>query len=401
MATNIETSDGARATSSSSSSGLLTNPVFRSIAIQATLIIGIVLFVWWLVDNTARNLAQANIASGFGFLSDRAGFDIGQTPIAYSNSSTYGHALIVGLVNTLIVAGAGIVFATIVGFIVGIGRLSQNFLVRLLSTIYVEIFRNIPPLLVILFWYFGVISALGSPRGISENPFGFYLTNRGLQTPSFAFEVLAWASFVVFAIGVVAAIVLARRNKALQLKTGDRKPMLWPILGLVVGLPLIAFIVTGLPATIEVPQPGTFNLQGGFQIKPEFVALFLALSLYTAAFIAEIVRAGIMSVSKGQTEASSALGLRRGMTLRLVIVPQAFRVIIPPLTSQYLNLIKNSSLGLAIGYPELFAIGTTVLNQSGQSIEIIVICMGIYLSISIAVSIFMNWFNAKMALAER
>ncbi|WP_199520155.1 amino acid ABC transporter permease [Fulvimarina endophytica] len=365
------------------------------------MIVGLVLFAWWLIDNTARNLAQANIASGFGFLTNRAGFDIGQTPIAYSNASTYGRALLVGLVNTLLVAGAGIVFATIVGFIIGIGRLSQNFLVRLLSTVYVEIFRNIPPLLVILFWYFGVISVLDGPRGVEENPFGFYLTNRGLQTPTLIFGALAWASLAAFAVGIVAAVWLAKRNKAHQSKTGVRKPILWSVLALVLGLPLAVFVLTGLPATVEVPTPSRFNLQGGFQIRPEFVALFLALSLYTAAFIAEIVRAGILSVSRGQTEAASALGLRRGKILRLVVVPQAFRVIIPPLTSQYLNLIKNSSLGLAIGYPELFAIGTTVLNQSGQSIEIIVISMGVYLTISIVVSLFMNWFNTKMALAER
>ncbi|MDY8107798.1 amino acid ABC transporter permease [Fulvimarina sp. 2208YS6-2-32] len=400
MAADIETHGSARA-HASSSSGILNNPLYRSIAIQAVLLIALGLFVWWLVLNTSRNLEQANIASGFDFLDNRAGFDIGQSAIPYTSSSTYGQALLVGLVNTLIVAGAGIVFATIVGFIVGVGRLSQNFLVRLLSTVYVEIFRNIPPLLVILFWYFGVLSVLGGPRGIAENPFGFYITNRGLQTPSPIFEALAWVSVAVFAAGIVAAILLARRNTRMQLKTGERKSILWPVLGLVIGLPILAFVVTGLPATIDVPVPSRFNLQGGFQIKPEFVALFLALSLYTAAFIAEIVRAGILSVSKGQTEAASALGLRRSMTLRLVVVPQAFRVIIPPLTSQYLNLIKNSSLGLAIGYPELFAIGTTVLNQSGQSIEIIVICMGIYLAISIAVSIFMNWFNSKMALAER
>ena len=383
------------------SSSLLNDPTFRSIAIQVSLILALVLFAWWLIDNTARNLAAANIASGFGFLWSRAGFDIAQTPIEYSSSETYGRAIFVGIVNTLIVAGTGIVFATIVGFIVGIGRLSQNFLIRLLSTVYVETFRNIPTLLVILFWYFGVLSVLGGPRGLEENAFGFYLTNRGLQTPLVLFDPLAWLTFAAFVIGVLAVLVLARQNKKRQLATGELRPLLWPALGLILGLPLITFLVTGIPATIDYPTPSRFNLQGGFQIRPEFIALFLALSIYTAAFIAEIVRAGILSVAKGQTEASSALGLRRGLTLRLVVVPQAFRVIIPPLTSQYLNLTKNSSLGLAIGYPELVAVGSTVLNQSGQSIEVVMIWMTVYLTISLTVSVFMNWFNAKMALVER
>ncbi|MAU96929.1 MAG: amino acid ABC transporter permease [Fulvimarina sp.] len=394
----VETEAAPRATSGSS---ILTNPTVRSIVIQVGLVVALVAFVWWIVSNTARNLADANIASGFGFLWSRAGFDIAITPIAYTANETYGQAILVGIANTLIVSAAGIALATILGFVVGIGRLSRNFLIRMLSTVYVETFRNIPPLLVILFWYFGVLSVLSGPRGVEPNAAGIYLTNRGLQVPSLIFSALAYASLAAFVVGIVATILIARRNRKLQLATGERKPLLWTALGLIVGLPVVVFLVTGLPATLEFPIANRFNLAGGFQIRPEFIALWLALSIYTGAFIAEIVRAGIMSVSKGQTEAASALGLTRGQSLRLVVVPQAFRVIIPPLTSQYLNLTKNSSLGLAVGYPELVAVGSTVLNQSGQSIEIVCIWMVVYLTISLSVSVFMNWFNSKMALVER
>ena len=379
----------------------LNNPTVRSIVIQVALVVGIALFTWWIVDNTARNLAAANIASGFGFLAERSGFDIAITPFTYSSNATYGDAILIGIANTLVVAISGIILATIVGFLVGIGRLSRNFLVRSISTVYVETFRNIPPLLVILFWYFGVLSVLSGPRGIDESPVGVYLTNRGLQIPAILFEPVAWATLAAFAVGTAATILYARRSKKYQMATGERRPVLWPAIGMIVGLPLLVFVATGIPATLEFPTATRFNLAGGIQIRPEFIALWLALSIYTAAFVAEIVRAGILSVSKGQTEAASALGLTRGKLLRLVVVPQAFRVIIPPLTSQYLNLTKNSSLGLAIGYPELVAVGSTVLNQSGQSIEVVVIWMTVYLGLSITVSLIMNWFNAKMALVER
>ena len=380
---------------------LINNPTVRSTAIQVLLIVALVAFGWWIVDNTATNLRNANIASGFGFLESRAGFDIAQVPIDYTSNSTYGRAILVGIVNTIIVSLSGIVMATIIGFLVGIGRLSHNFLIRGLSTVFVETFRNIPPLLVILFWYFGVLSVLGPPRNLEENPFGVYLTNRGLQVPSAVFGESAWLPLAAFAIGLVALFVMSRRNRARQMATGERRSLVGPALGLLVGLPLVVYFVTGDPITFDAPQATRFNLVGGWQIKPEFLALFLALSIYTAAFIAEIVRAGIMAVSKGQTEAAAALGLRRGQALRLVIVPQAFRVIIPPLTSQFLNLTKNSSLGLAVGYPELVAVGNTVLNQSGQSIEVVMIWMVVYLGISILVSVGMNAFNARMALVER
>lgn len=377
------------------------DPRTRGLIIQIVLIIAILAFAAWLINNTARNLAQANIASGFGFLTSRSGFDISQVPIEYSSNSTYGRALLVGITNTIIVASAGIVLATIVGFIVGIGRLSHNYLVRGLSTIYVEVFRNIPPLLVILFWYFGVLAVLPGPREAVELPFASYLSNRGLQTPAAVFGPAAWMTLAAFIIGTIGAVVLARANKRRQLQTGEQRPTFWPAVGLIVGLPLVVFALSGFPVTFNFPEATRFNLVGGWRVEPEFLALFFALSFYTASFIAEIVRAGILSVSKGQTEAASALGLNRGQSLRLVIVPQAFRVIIPPLTSQYLNLTKNSSLGLAVGYPELVAVGSTVLNQTGQSVEVVAVWMVVYLGLSIAVATFMNWFNSRMALVER
>jgi general L-amino acid transport system permease protein len=379
----------------------LTNPKVRSTVIQVLLLACLVGFAWWIIDNTATNMRQAKMASGFGFLGTRSSFEIGQHLIDYSSSSTYGRALVVAILNTLVVAVSGIVLATILGFIVGIGRLSRNFLVRGLATVYVETFRNIPPLLVILFWYFGVLSLLQPPRGLQESPIGVYLTNRGLQLPAALFEPIAWLTLAAIVVGIVVTMILAKRNRAHQFATGERRSLLWPALGLIVGLPLAVFVVTGVPASLEFPSATRFNLVGGLQVRPEYIALFLALSIYTGAFIAEIVRAGILSVSKGQTEAAMALGLRRSQLLRLVVVPQAFRVIIPPLTSQYLNLTKNSSLGFAIGYPELYSIGSTVANQAGQTIEIVAIWICAYLGISLLSSFLMNMFNARMALVER
>lgn len=380
---------------------LMRDPKMRGLIIQIVLIIAITAFAAWLVSNTMQSLTRSKIASGFGFLSYRAGFDIGQVPINYSANSTYGRALVVGIVNTLLVSVTGILLATIVGFIIGIARLSRNYLLRSLATIYVETFRNIPPLLVILFWYFGVITVLPLPRDAIEFPFDIYFSNRGLQMPAARFDSSALLTFVALIAGLAGAVFVARRARRQQLQTGEQQHVLWPILGLVIGLPLAVFALSGFPVTFEIPQATRFNLSGGWHVRPEFLALFLALSFYTASFIAEIVRAGIMAVSKGQTEAASALGLSRKHALRLVIIPQAFRVIIPPLTSQYLNLTKNSSLGLAVGYPELVAVGSTVLNQTGQSVEVVAVWMLSYLGLSVAVAAFMNWFNARTALVER
>jgi len=385
---------------------LLYNPALRSVVYQVVTFVVIVAAVWYAWHNVIQNLARANMSAGFGFLNSRAGFDIAQTLIAYSSDSTYFRALQVGLINTLVIAAAGIVTATIVGLLVGIGRLSHNWLIARLCTVYVEIFRNIPPLLVIFFWYLGVLALLPSIRSIfqhiQENPnASFFISNRGIYMPAPIFGEGFGVVLGAFLVGIVAAIVFTIWANARQRATGKRPPVLWVNLGLIVLLPLVVHVLMGMPLSLDYPVPGSFNMKGGMVVGPEFLALYLALSLYTASFIAEIVRAGIRGVSKGQSEASYALGLRAGQATRLVVLPQALRIIIPPLTSQYLNLIKNSSLAVAVGYADLVAVGGTILNQSGKSIEIISIWMLIYVSISLITSLFMNWFNAKMALVER
>lgn len=379
----------------------LYDPRVRGILYQLLVFTAVVALIYWIVGNTIANLQRAHIASGFGFLNGRAGFDISQTLIQYSSDSTYARALLVGLLNTLYVAVLGVITASIVGFLVGIGRLSSNWLVRKICTVYVEIFRNIPPLLVIFFWYFGVLSVLPQARASLSLPFGSYLNNRGFFFPAPVWGEGAIAILAAFIVGIIATFLVARWARKRQMATGKQFHTIRAAVGLIIGLPLLAFIATGFPVSFDFPKLGAFNLSGGAQVKPEFLALFLALSFYTASFIAEIVRAGIMGVNKGQTEAAYAVGLRPGPTMRLIIVPQAMRIIIPPLSSQYLNLIKNSSLAIAIGYPDLVAVGGTILNQTGQSVEIVSIWMAVYLGISLITSGFMNWFNAKMALVER
>ncbi len=380
---------------------LIYNPQVRGIFFQVLLIVLLALGVWWIVDNTIENLRRSNISTGFAFLRGRAGFDISDRLIAYTSDSSFGRALVVGVLNTLVVAAAGIVTATVIGFIVGIARLSNNWLIRKLATVYVEVFRNIPPLLVILFWYQGVLAVLPNVRDSLSLPFGSFLNNRGFYFPRFIWEQGSALIFWAFVLAIVLSFFVARRAKARQMATGQRFPVLWTSVALIVGLPLLAFLLSGTPVSVEYPQKGTFNLTGGTNVKPEFLSLYLALSFYTASFIAEIVRAGIMGVPRGQTEAYSALGVRANDGMRLVVIPQAMRIIIPPLTSQYLNLMKNSSLAVAIGYPDLYAVGGTILNQTGQAIEVVVIFMVVYLSISLVTSLFMNWFNTKMALKER
>ncbi len=373
----------------------------RGIFYQVVVFAALVAFVWWIVNNTIVNLQRSNIASGFDFLNSRAGFDIGQSPIEFTSDSSYGRAILVGLLNTLIVAAIGIVTATIFGFMVGLGRMSQNWLIRQICMVYVEIFRNIPPLLVIFFWYFGVLSVLPQPRNSIELPMGALVNNRGIFMAKPVWGDGSWLILAGFVIAIVASFLVRRWAIKRQMETGQPFPVLKTAIGLIVGLPLLAFVVTGFPLTFDYPVLGGFNPRGGFQVKPEFLALYLALSFYTASFIAEIVRAGVMGVAKGQTEASYALGLRPKQASRFVIVPQAMRIVIPPLTSQYLNLTKNSSLAIAIGYPDLVSTGGTTLNQTGQAIEIVAIWMVAYLTISLTTSLFMNWFNAKMALVER
>ncbi|NKN36441.1 amino acid ABC transporter permease [Agrobacterium sp. a22-2] len=384
-----------------SRSSLIYDPKVRSIFFQVLTAVVVVLAIWTISHNVSTNLARSNTASGYGFLNGRAGFDVGTSLIPYSSDSTYGRAIIVGLLNTLLVAVTGIITATVIGFIIGIGRLSKNWLVAKLCTVYVEVFRNIPPLLVIFFWYSGVLSSLPQVRDSLQLPFNTFLNNRGFAFPKPIWGEGSWVIPAALLIAIVASVIVARWAKQRQMKTGQQFHTVWTIIALVIGLPLVAFLAVGAPLSFDYPIAGKFNLTGGSVVAPEFVALYLALSFYTAAFIAEIIRAGIRGVSKGQTEAASALGLQPTATTRLVVVPQAMRIIIPPLTSQYLNLTKNSSLGVAVGFPELVSTGGTTMNQTGQAIEIVSIWLVVYLTISIATSLFMNWFNAKMALVER
>jgi general L-amino acid transport system permease protein len=368
----------------------------------------VVLFavVFWLgyefVINARDNLRAARIATGFGFLDNTAGFSINQTLIAYTESDSYARVFVVGLLNTLLVAAVGIVLATILGFVIGISRLSSNWLLQRLAGAYVEVIRNLPLLFQILFWYLAVLGALPGPRQ-SISVFGeAFINNRGLFIPRPLFDDGFGVVVAAFVVAIVASFAVRLWARRRQEATGRQFPVLWTGLGLVVGLTLLALVATGFPISFEKPALRGFNFVGGMRVIPEFVALLIALVTYTAAFIAEIVRAGILAVSHGQTEAAYSLGLRPGHTLRLVVVPQALRVIIPPLTSQYLNLTKNSSLAVSIGYPDLFAVfaGTT-LNQTGQAIEIIAITMAVYLLISLVTSLLMNWYNARVRLVER
>jgi general L-amino acid transport system permease protein len=381
---------------------LIHNPKFRGIAFQALLCVVIGLLVWNAVSNAVENLERAKVASGFGFWDQTAGFDISQALIDYATTSTYGRAFWVGLLNTLLVAALGVVFATILGFIVGVGRLSGNWLVARLSGIYVETIRNIPLLLQLLFWYNAVLKSLPGVRDSFAFPGGGLLNNRGLFLPKPLLLPEARWTVLALTFGATAAIVLWFRARRRQAQTGARLPVFWIVLALVLILPVSVFAVSGFPIEFGYPESGRFNIRGGIEVLPELMALLFGLVIYTAAFIAEVVRAGILSVAKGQAEAAYSLGLRRGPTLRLIVVPQAMRVIIPPLTSQYLNLTKNSSLAVAIGYPDLVQIfAGTVLNQTGQAVEVIVITMAVYLTISLVTSVLMNLYNRRVALVER
>ena len=367
-------------------------------ALQILFVAALVWIGYEIVANARANLQAQRITSGFGFLANTAGFDVSQSLIPYSGSDTYTRVFVVGLLNTLLVSVIGIFFATVIGFLIGLGRLSPNWLLSRISGGYVELVRNLPLLFQILFWYLAVLSALPNPRQ-SISLFGsFFLSNRGFVIP----KPIASAGLEPFAVAVLIAIVaslLLQRFARRQLFERGRLITIWPyVVGLLIGLPLVASLVSGAPVTFEMPELKGFNFSGGSRIIPEFVALTLALSIYTAAFIAEIVRAGIQSVHKGQMEAGASLGLARGSTLRLIVVPQALRVILPPLTNQYLNLTKNSSLAVAIGYPDLFSVfaGTT-LSQTGQAIEIIAITMGVYLLISLVTSALMSFYGWRLS----
>jgi general L-amino acid transport system permease protein len=348
------------------------DPKFRSIAYQFVLCAVVGFLVYGATRNAIDNLARAQIASGFGFWNTTAGFDISQTLIEYSaRGSTYGRAFWVGLLNTLLVAGLGIIFATILGFIIGISRLSSNWLLSKVAGCYVETIRNLPLLLQLLFWYNAVLKALPDIRE-SIVVGGVYLNNRGLFLPEPIFKSGFGAVAIAALVGVAGSIAFYLWARKRQERTGQQAPVLWVTLALVLGLPLAVFALAGFPLGFDFPKAGRFNIAGGVEVLPEFAALLFGLSVYTVAFIAEVVRAGILAVSRGQSEAAYSLGLRPGPTLRLIVVPQAMRVIIPPLTSQYLNLTKNSSLAVAIGYPDLVQVFTgTVLNQTGQAVEVV------------------------------
>ena len=379
------------------------DPKVRSIAYQVALCAIVGFLVFAAARNAIINLERAHIASGFGFWEHTAGFDISQTLIAFdSATSTYGRAFYVGLFNTLLVAGLGIVSATILGFIIGIAQLSRNWLVAKVASGYVETIRNIPLLLQLLFWYNAVLKALPAIRESFVVPGGIYLNNRGLFIPQPIFQSgFGWVpiALVIGIVGTAAFYIWARRR---QERTGEQAPVFLVGLALVIGLPLIVLALAGFPLAFDYPKAGRFNIEGGIEVLPEFAALLFGLTIYTAAFIAEVVRAGISAVSRGQTEAAYSLGLKPGPTLRLIVVPQAMRVIIPPLTSQYLNLTKNSSLAVAIGYPDLVQVFTgTVLNQTGQAVEVVAITMAVYLTISLVTSLGMNIYNSRIALVER
>jgi len=395
----VITSDRAR---TAPKAGFFYRPEVRQAIYQIVTVVALVVLFYILISNTAANLKRQNIASGFGFIDRTAGFDVSQSLIDFDASMTYGRAFLVGLLNTLLVAGLGIVLATVIGFVVGISRLSSNWLVARLATVYVEVIRNLPLLLQLFFWYFAVLKSLPVPRQSHVLPGGGFLNVRGLYLPSPVPEEGFGAVALAVLIGALLSIVvyfLARRR---QMRTGQRFPVLWTSLALIALMPLGVFILLGQPLSFDYPELKGFNFQGGMVLQPEFIALLLGLSIYTASFIAEIVRAGITGVTKGQKEAAMAIGLSKGQALRLVVIPQALRIIIPPLTSQFLNLTKNSSLGVAIAYPDLVSIWSgTVLNQTGQAVEVILITMGVYLSLSLITSAFMNWFNRRMALVER
>ena len=378
------------------------DPKFRALFFQAALIVGLVYFLYSVVNNTLSNMEARGISTGFAFLTEKAGFGILQSLIQFNEDSSYGRTFLVGLMNTGLVAVLGIFLATLLGFGMGVARLSSNWLIAKLATVYIEIFRNIPLLLQIFFWYFAVLAGLPSPRNSMSLGAGIEFNIRGLYLPGPIPESGFSITVIAFIVGFIAMLFMRRWAHKRQDETGQQFPVFWVTLGLLIGLPFFVFLLSGMPMGIEYPVLTGFNFSGGIALVPELLALVLALTIYTGAFIAETVRAGILAVDHGQTEASLALGLKRSQLMKLVIIPQAMRVIIPPLTSQYLNLTKNSSLATAIGYPDLVNVfmGTT-LNQTGQAIEITAMTMAVYLTASLLISSLMNWYNKKMALVER
>jgi general L-amino acid transport system permease protein len=381
---------------------VVNDPRLRSIAYQVILVALVLFVVAGAGTEAVTNMKQRGIPLSFDFWNQVSGFDINQTLIPYSNLSSYGQAFWVGLLNTLLVAALGIVLATILGFVVGVARLSSNWIVATLGGIYVEVLRNVPPLLVLLFIYNAVLKPLPNPKQSIALPGGIYLNNRGIIFPDPQFGGGSGLVALALGAGILLSFAFARWARLRQKATGRQAPVFLTGFLLVVGLPVVAYLVMGRPITFNYPELKGFNFRGGRQVFPEFAALLFGLSVYTASFIAEIVRAGIQSVHKGQSEAAHALGLPGGRTTQLVVVPQAMRVIIPPLTSEYLNLAKNSSLAVFIGYPDLVQVfAGTVLNQTGAAVQVMAITMAVYLTISLTTSFAMNLFNKRNALVER
>ena len=377
------------------------DPDKRSILYQIGAACLFAFVAWYLVSNTMTNLERQSIATGFGFLNNEAAFEIGESLIEYSAADRYARALFVGFLNTLLVSFIGIVLTVILGTFIGIARLSKNWLINKCAAAYIELFQDIPVLLQLFFWYAFFYEMLPSPRQALSPFSGLFLCNRGLifGVPA------AHPAFTYMGVALLVAVVIIffMKNwaKKRQNLTGQAFPVLYTSVGLLIGLPLITWLISGAPTQMNVPVLKGFNFKGGLSISPEFAALLLGLVLYTAAFVAEVVRAGIQSVSKGQTEAAMAVGLKSGQVLNLIILPQALRVIIPPLTSQMLNLTKNSSLAVAIGYPDFVSVAGTAINQTGQAIEGVLLIMIVYLIFSLSTSAFMNWYNKKMAIVER
>lgn len=376
------------------------DPGVRSAIYQILAVGAVALAVWFLISNLLHNLSARHITTGFAFLHREAGFDIGETLLDYSPASTYGRAIGIGILNTLLVSALGVVFSTLLGTLVGIGRLSRNWLVAKLAMLYVEAVRNVPLLLQLFFWYSLITESMPGPRQAHRPLPDVFLSNRGLKIPALHGESVdgMLLGLVLALVGIVALRYWGRRR---QQATGRPFALGRWALGLIVVLPGLGWLLSGRHLALEVPVLRGFNFAGGWTLSPELAALLVGLVVYTTAFTAEVVRAGIQAVDAGQWEAANSLGLRRGLVLRLVVLPQALRVIVPPMTSQYLNLVKNSSLAVAIGYPDIVSILDTMMNQTGQAIEGVLLIMAAYLTVSLTIAFFMNWYNRRVALVER
>jgi general L-amino acid transport system permease protein len=376
------------------------DPAVRAIVYQILAVAIVVGTGWYLVHNTLHNLSVRNITTGFGFLAREAGFAIGEGSISYTPADTYQRAITVGVLNTLRVALVAIILATLLGTVMGVARLSKNWLIRKVSSVYVEILRNIPLLLQLFFWYAIIIETMPGPRRAYTPLPGVFVSNRGIQMPTVHGEGIAWLLVGVL-LALVFSVILSRWARERQAQTGQIFALGRVVVGLLFVVPLVLWWFSGTSLSLDVPALKGFNFVGGMTLTPEFAALTFGLVIYTSAFIAEVVRSGIQSVSRGQWEAAGALGIKNRLVLRLVVLPQALRVIIPPMTSQYLNITKNSSLAVAIGYPDLVSVINTTLNQTGQAIEGILMIMAAYLTVSLSISVFMNWYNKRIALVER